>query len=62
LWGEEELRQGHFELDPDSGDRQVFRLRWQPEEPLTEQERGHAQFIRYLIESGRLSERAERDE
>jgi hypothetical protein len=53
------LRQGFFELDSDSGDRPVYRLRWHPEDPLTDQERDHAQFIRYLIEVGRLSERAD---
>jgi hypothetical protein len=56
------LRQGFFELDPDSGDRPVYRLRWHPEDPLTNQERDRAQFIRYLIELGRLSEHSEANE
>jgi hypothetical protein len=56
------VRQGFFELDPDSSDRPVYRLRWQPENPLSEQEREHAQFIRYLIEVGRLNERIDIDE
>jgi hypothetical protein len=56
------VRQGFFELDPDSSDRPVYRLRWQPENPLSEQEREHAQFIRYLIEVGRLNERVESEE
>jgi hypothetical protein len=56
------LRQGFFELDPDSSDRPVYRLRWQPADPLTEQEREHAQFIRYLVEVGRLTERVDPEE
>jgi hypothetical protein len=61
-WGDEELRQGFFELDPDSSDRPVYRLRWQSEDPLTAGEREHAEFIRYLIQVGRLTERVELDE
>jgi hypothetical protein len=56
------MREGFFELDPESGDRPVYRLRWHPEDPLTEDERGHARFIRYLIEVGRINERLELDE
>lgn len=50
------MRHGHFERDPNSGDRPVYRLRWVPENVLDERERNYAQFVRYLIQSGRLTE------
>lgn len=53
------MRRGHFERDADSGDRPIYRLRWAPEEQLSEHERNHAQFVRYLIASGRLTELTE---
>lgn len=53
------MRLGRFERDPDSGDRPVYRLRWLPENLLDERERQYAQFVRYLITVGRLSELTE---
>ncbi|HVC35048.1 MAG TPA: hypothetical protein VNL16_16165 [Chloroflexota bacterium] len=53
------MRQGHFEPDPDSGDRPVYRLQWATEDQLDEQERNYAEFVRYLIAIGRLTELTE---
>lgn len=53
------MRQGHFEELPSAGDKRVFRLNWQPAGALTEQEKNYAQFVRYLITLGRLSELVE---
>ena len=53
------MRRGHFERDSNSGDRPVFRLRWVQEHVLDERERNYAQFVRYLIEIGRLTELTE---
>ena len=53
------MRRGYFDQDADSGDRPVYRLRWAPEGQLDEQERNHAQFVRYLIMIGRLTELTE---
>lgn len=50
------MREGLFEPIENSGKRQVFRLRWLPDQPLSEQERNYAEFVRYLIAAGRLSE------
>jgi hypothetical protein len=59
---DETVRQGFFEPDPNSGERQSFRLRWLPEKPLSDQELRHAEFVRYLIASGRLNESSEQRE
>ncbi|MGH2459434.1 MAG: hypothetical protein ACRDIY_11265 [Chloroflexota bacterium] len=53
------MRRGHFERDANSGDRSVYRLRWAPEDQLDEHERNYAQFVRYLIAVGRLTELTE---
>lgn len=53
------MQRGHFERDPNFGDRQVYRLSWTPEHQLDDEERKHAQFVRYLIASGRLTELTE---
>lgn len=53
------MRRGHFERDSESGDRPVYRLCWTPENQLDEHERNYAQFVRYLIEVGRLTELTE---
>lgn len=52
------MRQGSFERDENFSNRQVFRLKWLPEPLLSEQERQYAQFVRYLIAAGRLSDRS----
>jgi hypothetical protein len=54
--GDETLRQGFFEPEADSHGQSSFRLRWLPEKPLSDRELRHAEFVRYLIASGRLNE------
>lgn len=54
------MRRGYFDRDSNSGDRPVYRLQWSTENVLDEQERNYAQFVRYLIASGRLTELTER--
>jgi len=56
------MRDGLFEEMPNSGRNVVYRLRWLPEQPLSEQEKKHAEFVRYLIAAGRISEKANRAE
>jgi len=53
------MRRGYFEQDANSGDRSIYRLRWTPEDQLDEHERNYAQFVRYLIAMGRLTELTE---
>ena len=60
--GHGELREGFFELDPDSVERPVYRLRWKTEDPLSDDQRGRAEFIRYLIAVGRLTDNVLADE
>ncbi len=50
------MRRGYFERDSNHGDQPTYRLRWLPEGALDERERNYAQFVRYLIAVGRLSE------
>ena len=57
---EETVRQGHFEDDPHASERKVFRLRWDETDPLSDEERNYARFVRYLVTVGRLSELTER--
>jgi hypothetical protein len=57
--GVKAMREGFFEEVPGSENRRVFRLHWVPEQPLSEQERQYAQFVRYLITIGRLTEHGE---
>jgi hypothetical protein len=54
------VRQGTFEPDQNAGGSKRFRLRWQPEQLLTEDEKNYGLFVRYLIERGRLSEMHEK--
>jgi len=54
------MRRGYFERDSESDERHVYRLRWAPEGALDDRERNYAQFIRYLIANGRLTELTER--
>jgi hypothetical protein len=57
--GELAVRQGHFEEDPGAGKKPVYRLRWLPEQPLSEAEKRHAEFVRFLIARGDLNELTE---
>ena len=53
------MRTGRFEPEQGPDGRQIYRLRWNaPGEhvSLTREERRRAEFIRYLIRLGRLSE------
>lgn len=50
------MRRGYFERDSNRGDQPTYRLRWLPEGALDERQRNYAQFVRYLIAVGRLSE------
>jgi hypothetical protein len=61
-WEDVKMREGLFEEMPNSGRRSMFRLRWLPEQPLNDQEKKHAEFVRYLIGAGRLSEKVNRVE
>jgi len=53
------VRRGHFEEEPHASERKVFRLRWDETDPLSEEERNYARFVRYLVTVGRLSELTE---
>jgi hypothetical protein len=53
------MRRGYFERESDREGPPVYRLRWLPENELDERERRYAQFVRYLIAVGRLSEATE---
>lgn len=56
------MRRGDFEYSGDDGDQPVFRIRWLDEDSvdtctgLTPEEMQRGLFIRYLIQSGRVSE------
>lgn len=54
-----DVQQGYFEEIPGSGEQRVFRLRWQPRDPLSESDKQRAAFVRYLITMGRLSEQVQ---
>ena len=56
------MRDGVFEEMPNSGRNAVYRLRWLPEQPLSDREKLRAEFVRYLIAAGRLSEKVNRAE
>jgi hypothetical protein len=55
------MRRGRFERHGNPDDGFVFRVRWDAEPvPPTPEELRRLEFLRYLVQSGRLSEHAER--
>jgi len=56
------VKRGVFEECSGEGDQKVFRLRWGEDRcTLTASEICHAQFIRYLVQRGRMGESLERE-
>ncbi|MBI2941248.1 MAG: hypothetical protein HYY04_12505 [Chloroflexi bacterium] len=52
------MRRGRFEEEFDPNGQKIYRLRWVEERPLSEFERARRDFVRYLVQTGKLNEGA----